>query len=246
MSTLTRITYMPKPTRALPLLLSLAVLAVTPLALSAQVVVGHTPQTSPYDDIDATQRLTIFGGYSRPQGDGLNATPQSGPAFGLRYDLPVSGPADFYVRVQRANSWRDAYNPTLTAATRFLGRQNLEFYSGDLGFALNLTGRRTWHGLIPTVDFGLGIVSAAGTTKDDPYSFGTQFAFSTGVGIRYNPRNSFELRFDAGPTFYQNHYPAAYFVTPTGGKPLLANTDSRSGYQHSLSYTAGLVIPIFR
>ncbi|MEO7218883.1 MAG: hypothetical protein ABI026_11870 [Gemmatimonadaceae bacterium] len=237
---------MQKPIRALPVLVSLAVFAAIPSALSAQVVVGHTPQTTPYHDIDAVQRITVFGGYFQAQGDGLNTSPQSGPAFGLRYDLPVAGPGDFYVRIQRANSWRDAYNPTLTGAARSLGRQNLALYSGDLGFGLNLTGRRTWHGLIPTIDFGLGIVSASGTTANDPYSFGTQFAFSTGFGIRYNPRNSFELRFDAGPTFYQNHNPAAYFVTPTGGTPLLSNTASRSGYQHSVSYTAGLVIPIFR
>jgi hypothetical protein len=237
---------MPKSIRALSFFLPLVLFGAAPAALSAQVVVGHTPQTSPYHDIDAVQRITLFGGYFKAQGDGLNTSPQSGPAFGIRYDLPVAGPADFFVRFQRANSWRDAYNPTLPTATRSLGRQNVAMYSGDLGFGLNLTGRRTWHGLIPTIDFGLGIVSASGTTKDDPYSFGTQFAFTSGIGIRYNPSNSFEIRLDAGPTFYQNHYPAAYFVAPSGTDPLLANTSARSGYQHSMSYTAGLSVPIFR
>lgn len=246
MITPVRITYMSKLIRALSLSLSVATLGIVPSAASGQVVVGHTPETSPFHDIDANQRITLFGGYFKAQGDGLQTTPQSGPAFGLRYDLPVAGPADFFVRLQRVNSSRIAYNPTLPAATRSLGRQSLALYDGDLGFALNLTGRRTWHGLIPNINFGLGIVSASGTTKNDPYSFGTQFAFSTGIGIRYNPSNSYEIRLDAGPTYYQNHYPPAYFVAPTGSTALLDNTASRSGYQHSMNYTAGLSIPIFR
>lgn len=240
----TRITYMSKFILALSI--SLASLAVAPSALLAQVVVGHPPETSPYHDINAYQRFTLFGGYFKAQGDGLSTSPQSGPAFGLRYDLPVAGPADFFVRLERVNSHRNAYDPALPTATRALGQQNLTLYSGDLGFALNLTGRRTWHGIIPTVNFGLGVVSATGTTKNDPYSFGTQFAFSTGFGIRYNPSNSYEIRFEAVPTFYQNHYPAAYFTAPAGTTPLLSNTSQRSGYQHSISYTAGLSVPVFR
>lgn len=246
MITPTRITYMSKSIRALTLCLSMAALGVAPSALQAQVVVGHTPETTPYRDIDGVQRFTVFGGYFKAQGDGLDASPQSGPAFGLRYDLPVAGPADFFVRVERVNSFRNAFDPTLPTATRALGRQDLTLYSGDLGFALNLTGRRTWHGIIPTVNFGLGIVSASGATAKDPYSFGTQFAFSVGAGIRYNPSNSYEIRLDATPTFYQNHYPTAYFTAPAGSLPLLTDATSRSGYQHSISYTAGLSIPVFR
>jgi len=241
-----RITYMSKLTSAVSLsvaVVAVVALAVAPVAVSGQVVVGHTPESSPFHDIDANQRITLFGGYMQAQGDGLSTTPQSGPSFGLRYDLPVAGPADFYVRFQRVNSNRDAFNPALIGNARALGQQSLAMYSGDLGFALNLTGRRTWHGFIPNLNFGLGIVSAAGTTKDDPYDFGTQFAFNTGIGLRYNPANSYEIRLDAGPTFYQNHFPPAYY---TGTAPLLANTVSRSGYQHSMNFTAGLSIPIFR
>lgn len=245
MVTPTRITYMSK----LFLALSVAAIATAPMvpaAAHAQVVVGHTPEKSPYHDIDAVQRFTFFGGYFQTQGDGLNTTPQSGPAFGVRYDLPVAGPADFFVRVERVNSKRESFDPTLPADTRALGTENIAMYVADLGFGLNLTGRRTWHGIIPTVDFGLGIANAAASSSDDPYDFGTQFAFTVGLGLRYNPSNSYEIRLDATPTFYQNHYPAAYFTAPSGTTPLLSNTDARSGYQHSISYTAGLSIPIFR
>lgn len=232
--------------RSLAALAALAIFAAAPRPAAAQVVVGHTPETSPFHDITSSQRITLFGGYFHGQGDPLGTSPQSGPSVGLRYDLPVSGPADFYVRTQHVSSHRYAYDPTLPTGTRALGRQSLSLVSAELGFALNLTGRRTWHGFIPALGFGLGIVSAPGTTGKDPYTFGTQFEFSGTVGVRFNPSNSYELRVDAGPMFYQNHYPLAYFNAPAGSTPLLATTTSRNGYQRSMNYTAGLSIPVFR
>jgi hypothetical protein len=228
------------------LALALVSLTVIPPALPAQVVVGHTPETSPFRDITASQRITLFGGYFKAQSDEIGATPQSGPAFGLRYDLPVAGPADFFVRVERVSSHREAFNPALPAETRSLGRQSVGLYVADLGFALNLTGRRTWHGIIPAVSFGLGVVSATGTTAKDPYDFGTQFAFSTDFGIRFNPSNSYEFRLNAGPTFYQNHYPAAYYLPVSTSGALLPPSTARSGFRHGMNYTAGLSVPVFR
>jgi hypothetical protein len=225
---------------------ALAALALPP-ALPAQVVVGHTPENSPFRDITASQKITIFGGYFAAQSDEIGATPQSGPVIGLRYDLPIAGPADFFVRGERVSSYREAFDPTKLPATRDLGRQNVAMWSGDLGFALNLTGRRTWHGIIPSLSFGLGIITAPSTTEHDPYDFGTQFAFSGDFGIRINPSNSYEIRLDAGTIFYQNHYPAAYFVSPAAGvDALLPLSTGRSGYRHAMNYTAGLSVPIFR
>ena len=238
----TKITYMSKILRAIALLSLVA----GPSGLAAQVVVGHTPETSPYRDITASQRLTIFGGHFNVQKDEVGATPQSGTSIGLRYSIPVAGPADFYARFERVSSHREAFNPTKPAETRSLGTQNLGLYVADLGFDFNLTGRRTWHGLVPLLGFGLGITSAPTTTKDDPYDFGTQFSFSMEGGIRVNPTNSWEIRLNAKPTFYQNHYPTQYYATPTGGTPLLDKSTARSGFRHAIDYTAGLSFPLFR
>jgi opacity protein-like surface antigen len=226
--------------------IALVSLAAGPSVLPAQVVVGHTPETSPYRDITASQRLTIFGGYFSVQQDEVGATPQSGASIGLRYSIPVAGPADFYARFERVSSHREAFNPTKPAETRSLGTQDLGLYVADLGFDFNLTGRRTWHGLVPLVGFGLGITSAPTTTTDDPYDFGTQFSFSVEGGVRFNPTNSWEIRLNAKPTFYQNHYPAQYFATPAGSTPLLAASTARSGFRHAIDYTAGLSLPLFR
>lgn len=238
----TRITYMSKTLLAL----SLAALAVVPACLQAQVVVGHLPENSPYRDIAANQRLTFFGGYFQAQPTTTGAAPQSGPAFGVRYELPVAGPADFFVKLQRVNSHRDAYDPTQPSATRALGRQNLSLYQADVGFDMNLTGRRTWHGIVPVLGFGIGVVSAPSTTAKDPYTFGTQFSFSGDAGIRIVPSDRIELRFDAAPVFYQNHYPSAYFAAPSGSTPLLPASAAKSGFQRAINYTAGISFAIFR
>jgi hypothetical protein len=233
-------------------LLALAALLATTTPLAAQQVVGHLPSQSPFRDIKASQHLTLEGGYLQTQQDEIGATPRSGALFGVRYDIPVSGPAVFYIRVDRVSSHRQAFDPTQPAATRSLGNASEALYLGDLGFALDLTGERTWHGVIPVIDAGLGVASASRTTAKDPYNFGTQFAIRGDVGLRVVPGNGLELRLMAGPVMYQNRYPSSYFVAPvnstgaTVGTPLLAQGTARSGFRTNWSYTAGLAFPLFR
>lgn len=235
------------------LALSLVACALAPVLMStplaAQTIIGRSPAESPYRDVQPSQHLTILGGYFHTQHDEIGATPRSGALFGLRYDLPVSGPAEFYARGQRVSSHRLAFDPTLPSASRSLGDQSVPLYIVDLGFALNLTGQKSWHGIIPVIGFGLGVASASepSTAGKDPYKFGTQFAITTDAGLRIVPGNSFELRLMVGNTLYQNHYPAGYYVTPIAGTaPLLTANTSRSGYRANLSYTAGLAVPLFR
>lgn len=229
------------------IVLALSLLAAAPVA--AQSVVGYPPPESPYRDVQPSQHITLFGGYFHAQQDEIGATPRGGPLFGLRYDIPVSGPAEFFARVERVSSHRTAFDPTLPAGTRSLGDQSVGLFLADLGFALNLTGQKSWHGLIPTIGLGLGVASASqpSTGGKDPYKFGTQFAIRTDAGLRIIPGNSYELRLMVGNTLYQNHYPAGYYALPTGvTTPLLGTTTARSGYRTNWSYTAGVAVPLFR
>ncbi len=227
--------------------LALALLCSAPLA--AQTVVGHTPANSPFRDVAPSQHITLLGGYFHTPSDEIGATPQGGALVGLRYDLPVSGPAEFFARAQRVSSHRTAFDPTQPVATRSLGEQSVRLYLVDLGFALNLTGQKSWHSVIPVIGFGLGVVSASQPSSGgkDPYKLGTQFAINTDAGIRIVPGGSYELRLMVGNSLYQNHYPASYFTAPAAGTtPLLGAGVSRSGYRSNWSYTAGLALPLFR
>lgn len=234
---------------ALTLLAGAAAPALLSVPLAAQSVVGHLPAESPYNDVRPSQHLAILGGYFNTQHDEIGATPRSGALFGLRYDLPVSGPAEFYARGRRVSSHRLAFDPTLPAATRSLGDQSVALYIADIGFALNLTGQKSWHHVIPVIGVGAGIASASqpSTGGKDPYKFGTQFAITADAGLRVVPGNSYELRLMVGNTLYQNHYPAGYYVTPVvASTPLLTTGTATSGYRSNLSYTAGLSVPLFR
>lgn len=233
-------------------LLAFAALLSTATPLAAQQVVGHLPSQSPFRDIKPSQHLTLEGGYFKTQQDEIGATPRGGPMFGIRYDLPVSGPAVFYVRLDRVSSNRKSFDPSQPAATRSLGTASSPIYLGDLGFALDLTGERTWHGVIPLIDVGLGVATASKTAKRDPYNFGTQFAIRGDLGLRIVPGNWLELRLMAGPVLYQNKYPGAYFVAPTSstgasaGPALLGSRTARSGFRTNWAYTAGIALPLFR
>lgn len=226
--------------------LALSLLVTAPLA--AQDVVGYPPARSPYQDVESSQHITLLGGYFSTQQDEIGATPRGGALFGLRYDVPVSGPAEFFVRAQRVSSHRAAFDPAVAPPARALGTESVALYIGDIGFALNLTGRKSWHGLIPVIAVGLGVATASGTSSDkDPYNFGTQFAITSDAGVRLVPGKSFEIRLMAHNTMYQNHYPSAYFAAPaTGVAPLLATSTARSGFRSNWSYTGGLAVPIFR
>ncbi len=216
---------------------------------AAQTVVGHTPETSPFRDVTPSQHITLLGGYYRAQKDEIGATPRGGALFGLRYDLPVGGPADFFIRAERVSSHRTAFDPTLPAATSAIGDQSFPLYLTDLGFAFNLTGQKSWHSMIPVIGLGIGVASASPPSAGgkDPYRFGTQFAFRTDAGIRIVPGGTYELRLMASNVLYQNHYPNAYYVPPAGTTiPLLAASTAKSGYRSNLALTAGLAIPIFR
>ncbi len=242
---------MPKIFSALSLAISLATALVLSAPLAAQdiTVVGHRPPASPFRDVKPSQHITVLGGYFDAQQDEIGATPRGGALIGLRYDIPVSGPAEFFARAQRVSSHRMAFDAALPAATRSLGDQSVALYIADLGFALNLTGQKSWHGVIPVIAVGLGVASASqpSTGGKDPYKFGTQFAITADAGLRIVPGNSYEIRLMVGNTLYQNHYPSAYFTAPAGGTdPLLGSGTARSGYRSNLSYTAGLAVPLFR
>jgi len=232
-------------------LLSVATLPVLALSLAgaagAQQIVGSLPSRSPYHDVAGGQRVTLFGGYFMPQKDEIGATPRSGPMLGLRYGVSVGSAAEFFARGAAIHSHRAAFDPTAAPAARALGDVTQSLYLMDLGFAVNVTGAKSWHRIIPTASFSVGILTGPATAKKDPYSFGTQFAISSAAGFRIVPSNSFELRFEAGSTLYQSHYPTAYFTTTSANTTaLLGSGTAKSGYRNAWSLTAGASVPIFR
>jgi hypothetical protein len=174
----------------------LGALALVVTAATAGAQVGHLPQNSPFRDIEISQELTFFGGHYSAGKDPLNVAPHGGPMFGIRYEKHVGGPAFITARWSHVNSERFAIDPTKTGAAQQLGKKSVGLNIFDVDLALNLTGQKSFHHIVPVVNLGAGIASCGCNVDPDPYSFGTPFAFSFGGGLRYVPGGRFQLRVD--------------------------------------------------
>jgi hypothetical protein len=231
------------PTRFIKIAI-VALVALSTPALAQQI--GYPPDQSPYRDLDWSQHFTVYGGYYHAHKDRVGAAPQSAPIIGVRYEVDIAGPAQFFVRAARVSSKRNAFDVTQPAATKSLGEVSAPLYLADVGFSFNLTGRKSWHSIVPVIGLGIGVASASKAVARDPYRFGTQFSFSGEAGVRIVPSHRYEIRLMLDNTFYQNHYPNSYYATASDGSAVLPLGVSKSAYFSNTAFTAGLSLPIFR
>lgn len=218
-------------------------------ALSAQGVdVGYPPPSSPFRDLEYKHEATLFGGYYKAAKDPAGVAPKSAPMMGIRYDLVVGGPAEFVFRLARVNSKRDVINPLNPRATRSLGEQSWPVYLTDVDFALNLTGQRTWHGVVPSVLAGVGLATDLDKqVDDDPFNIGTTFAFSMGGGLRFVPAGKrFEIRADANTYWYQLKYPTTYYSLTSDNTTVLNEKQAKNFWKRNLGLTLGASYLLFR
>jgi len=224
----------------------LSAVALVLAATNARAQVGHLPDNSPYRDLETSQELTFFGGRYNAGPDPIGIAPRGGPMFGLRYEIHVGGPALLMARWSHVSSERFAIDPTKSGAAAQLGKKNVSVNLYDVDLVLNLTGEKSFHHLVPVVNFGAGIASCSCSVDLDPYTFGTPFAFSFGGGLRYVPGGRFQLRADLNDYLYQLKYPTAYYVTPTNGTAAVTGNQARSFWKNNRAFTLGASLLFFR
>ena len=214
---------------------------------AAQVSTGYPPEQSPYRDLEYHHEMTLFGGYFRPSGDPAGVAPRGGGLAGIRYEVVVGGPAQLVVRLAEAFSDRNVVNPTEPAATRNLGLQSWPVYFADAGISLNLTGQRSFHGIVPVIYTGLGIATDAGKKVDeDPYRLGTTFAISLAGGLRFVPGGRLQIRADAGTYLYQIKYPSQYYVQASDNTAVLDIRQAKNFWKRNGAFTLGVSYLLFR
>ncbi|MFL5483130.1 MAG: hypothetical protein ACJ8AK_13205 [Gemmatimonadaceae bacterium] len=219
-------------------------LAVFATGVDAQV--GHLPQNSPYRDLETSQELTFFGGHYRAGKDPIGIAPGDGSMFGARYLVHVGGPAFLMARWSHVNSDRLTIDPTKTGTARQLGRRNVSVNLYDVDLALNLTGQKSFHHIVPVINLGGGVASCSCSVANDPYTFGTPFAFTFGGGLRYVPGGRFQLTADWNDYLYQLKYPTAYYLAPTGGTAAVSSSQARSFWKGNRALTIGASLLFFR
>jgi len=216
------------------------------LGSTAAAQVGHTPERSPFRDIEGGQELTLFAGHFNSLSDPVGVAPKSGPVAGLLFQVHVGGPVEFIVRYAQARTTRMAVDPVLGKANRSLGSHDARLSMYDVDIGLNLTGMKSYHRIVPVVNFGAGVVSCTCTVDGDPFSFGTPFAISLGAGLRYVPGGHFQIRVDLNDYLYQLHYPAAYFVNSADNTPVAEQGTARAFWKNNPTLTIGISRLFFR
>jgi hypothetical protein len=221
------------------LVTAIALLCATATPALAQI--GHPPSESPYHDVPYKQEITLYGGYFGGGRGSVGVGPQSAPLVGARYAIRLGGPAEFTAHLARASSQRLVLDPSKPADTRAIGTTSSSLYLADVGLALNLTGQKSYHRLIPVAAFGLGVVSNLGGQRDSSgFRIGTPFALNFGGGLRYVPGGNIALRLDVMDYLYQLSYPSSYYSTPTGSTPILAPNAGNNEWTHNAVITLGV------
>ncbi|MEO8579133.1 MAG: hypothetical protein ABI469_02715 [Gemmatimonadales bacterium] len=224
----------------------LSAIALVCAATTAEAQVGHLPGSSPYADLETRHEFSFFGGRYNAGRDPIGIAPGDGTMFGAQYQIHVGGPAFLMARWSHVNSKRFAIDPTKTGAARQLGEKNAPVNVFDIDLALNLTGEKSFHHIVPVLNFGAGIASCGCVVAGDPYTFGTPFAFSFGGGLKFVPGGRFSLTLDWNDYLYQLKYPTAYYIAPTGGTAAVVGDQARSFWENNRALTLGASLLFFR
>ncbi|HXI20018.1 MAG TPA: hypothetical protein VNH46_02985, partial [Gemmatimonadales bacterium] len=192
-------------------ILALALGAGSPLA--AQV--GHTPASSPYQDILRGKSVTFLYGDIGGDGGRIGVGPHHGPSYGARFDVRVSGPLQFGVSLSRAKLERLVVSAADSVKTRVKGPVDQDLTMIELALQLNLTGSKTWHHLAPYVAGGVGYAHGsslpAGAPRDSSgYNFGGKLYIAPTAGVRIFLGQTVHLRLEARQLFWKLSYPLSY------------------------------------
>jgi hypothetical protein len=206
---------------------------------------------SPYDYIEKAQAAGVFVGYlftdpdvGLPDSTTLPLAPQSGPVFGVRYQLRAAGPLSIDASVGVSPTERKLFAAELDADSVFVGPLDLEttvpatLVMADVGLRFFVTGARTWKGLAPFVVGAGGLVGdIRGTfdeeeeiSEDAKFRFGPSFAVGAGLGTDWFPVPNASLRVEAMGRLWRVNTPSAF---------LELRTDERSEWNPSLGITVG-------
>ena len=160
--------------------------------------------------------------------------------------MAIGGPAALYARYAVSMSERTLFAPSAIASARKTGTPGVAMHVIDGGIDIALTGKKSWHHLIPSLAGGVGIVSDFASVDSGGYQFGVKFALSYGLGLRYVRASGLQLRVDATNYRWQYDYPDRYFVTASDSTSILTDTKNRSAWRGNWGLSAGVAFPIFR
>ena len=212
------------------------------MAVPAAAQVGHEPEDSPYRDLQHRQEITVLGGWVKARHDPAGVAPQSAPLVGARYELTLTGPLALSSDLTAMFANRDVIDPAKPKAQRIPRNESATVYAADVALAMNLTGRKSWHYLVPQVRAGLGVLRSAAADDSSGFRFGTPFAFSFGGGLKLVPGRTgrVQLRADFTDRLFKLSYPDSYYRLASDNTAVLDRSTAKSFYTHHAAFTLGV------
>jgi hypothetical protein len=219
----------------------LIVALATPIA-SVAAQVGTTPERSPFRDVEKRQEVTLLAGPSIGGKDRAGAAPRGGLGFGARYDIRLGGsPIAFTGIIMQQTASRDVLQPGLAGASRIGRTVSQPLYFADGAISLLLTGGKSWHGLLPSISLGGGVVTSRSVADSSQFAFGSRFTLLGGLGLAYAPvRSRWTVRADLTNRFYSVPYPGT-FTDSTPGVPRIVPLGTTKSWTRNSMLTIGLV-----
>jgi hypothetical protein len=220
-------------------------IAAFPSLVAAQV--GHLPENSPFRDVSRRPRVTLFGGWYAAAKDDAGVLPKAAPLLGGRVEVHLGGPADISIRLGHVATERTVIDPSRAADSRFVETRDVSLLFGEIGLSFSLTGAKTWHNIMPTLNGGVGLVSDFEGADVGGFKHGTTFAVGYGLGIRYmRPASRLSFRVDVGSYMYSLEYPINYYAPAGDGTSVLTQETKRSQWRQNPTLTLGVSYFIFR
>jgi hypothetical protein len=204
------------------------------LAPSLHAQVGVPPTASPYGDIRPGTMFEAYGGTMAGEGGPLHAGPRDGPVLGLRALLRANATVSLGFGAWGGLTKRTVIDPTNAKAEQEVSEVDHQLIGVEALFQFNLTGGKTWHGLAPFLNLGLGVVKATTTNDEFGYEFGTKFYFAPGLGTRVFLGERIYLRAEARGYTWKLKYPSSWALEPaddpgTAENPNAVNPTGRTG-----------------
>jgi len=133
-------------------------------------------------------------------------------------------------------------DPAKPKAQRIPRTEDATVYSADVALAMNLTGRKSWHHLVPQLRAGVGLLRSSAADDSSGFRFGTPFAFSFGGGLKLVPGRTgrIQLRADFTDRLFKLSYPDSYYRLASDNSAVLDRSTAKSFYTHHAAFTLGV------
>ena len=192
---------------------------------------------SPFAFIEERQEFGPYAGYMSASKGRFGYGPSGGLMVGGRYAIDLSGPLALEAVGGVIRGTRDVVNPARPEGDRVIGEADVLLTTIEGRLRLSATGARTWHGLVPFLSFGGGIVfdteeaALIETTvlePDEVFDFGTKFFGSVGPGVKWHVNRRVAVRSDLGFSLWKIDTPGGW-GDPQYGFPSVETSEWVSG-----------------